>query len=192
MELLPDGKIPRPRYTTTIMQNKCRLSYDLGLRSPVIQKKKTHFRQKKGIYLSCSKRPTRVIGQSQTVRPATAAFRPLYRTPRTRSTDAVWQRIGKQFVFAGVTCGQPGPSRQSAPGSPPSSPLHRGKRKLCAIILRRRTSCDRMRASKRRKWRGCLLFARFVTCMGNDRLPKLEMFGEVEGENVHSVGQERN
>ena len=41
--MLPDEKIPWPRYTARIMQNKWPLSDHVGLRSPVIQK---HFGRK--------------------------------------------------------------------------------------------------------------------------------------------------
>ena len=52
-----------------------------------------------------------------------------------------------------------------------------------------KTGHEYVKTAVRKRW---ILFAGFVTRMGNERLPKRVMFGEVDRGKVYSGGQEQD
>ena len=124
--------------------------------------------------------------------------RPTYRTALTRSADAQSRGNGDHAIRACHVEPHRGPSRRTADSSPPiAPPLHRMEektsRRLYHMLLYAdalpKTDCEKveMTVCKRR-----ILFARLVARMGNERLPKRVMFGELEGGKGCLGGQEQD
>ena len=90
-----------------------------------------------------------------------------------------------------------GLSRHTAHGSQPiAPPLYRmeekrrdGHHMLSDAGAPTKTGHEYVKTAVRKRW---ILFAGFVTRMGNERLPKRVMFGEVDRGKVYSGGQEQD